>query len=51
MYEKMEYIIGIIQMIIMGSLYLFIEDFFATQIIGGAKELVVLCVIKWRHLI
>jgi len=25
-----------------GAFYLFIEEFFATQIIGGAKELVVL---------
>jgi len=25
-----------------GAFYLFIADFFATQIIGGAKELVVL---------
>jgi len=25
-----------------GAFYLFISDFFATQIIGGAKELVVL---------
>jgi len=26
----------------LGAFYLFIADFFATQIIGGAKELVVL---------
>jgi len=35
----------------MGSLLSFYCQFFATQITGGAKELVVLFMIKWQHLI
>jgi len=34
-----------------GAFFLFIANFFATQNIGGAKELIVLFVIKWQHLI
>jgi len=39
---------------VMGNFYLFIADFFATQIIGGTKELVVLvwlsCDILYKRL-
>ncbi len=34
-----------------GNLFLFIDNFFVMWDIGGAKELVVLFVIKWQHLI